>query len=103
MYLQFLGKTWPLHDFELVIQQKGQCPVPSGEDVIPLGFLPEPFPLMGQFDQRLLPPVGNPNASFASRKVTERGTGAVNNCITPGAPFPPEPPSLSNSSSTQLM
>ena len=98
VYLQFVAKWYPVHDFELVIQPKGQCPVPSGENVIPIGFLAEPFELYGSFDQQLLPPAGNPSASFASRKVTERGTGAVNNCITPGAPFAQDPPYLNNSS-----
>ncbi len=94
-YVQFLTKFWPLHDFQLVIQMGGQCPVPSGEEVTSLGW-GEVMTYLHLFDQRLLPPADKPNASFAGRMVRERGTGAVNDCFFTGSPYP-ELPVLSDS------
>jgi hypothetical protein len=89
VYLQFVTKFWPLHDFQLVVQARGQCPVPSGEEVTSLGWN-DVLTYLHLFDQRLLPPADKPNASFAGRTVRERGTGGENTCHFTGSAFPKE-------------
>jgi hypothetical protein len=87
VFLQFLTKFWPLHDFQIVVQPRGQCPVPSDEEVISLGW-DGVLTYLHLFDQRLLPPADKPTASFAGRTVRERGSGGENSCHFTGSAFP---------------